>query len=778
MTRSRSLTLPTTRTSRRPTRAAILGRLTPVALAPIAVLLAAPLPASAGTSAAKVAATASAREFLAGETKGTTVSADGRVRLGLDLAPLAWPEDAADAVVFAAAAGRDGRIWIATGGGQGRLFVAERGKAPVLAFTAKEPHLTAVAVSADGTVACAGSPNGVVYRVDPSEKEPAKAGAPWGDPKEAAIWSLAFGPDGTLYAGTGNKGRLYRRGKNGEMSLVHETEDTMVRSLAVGPDGTVYAGTAERGLVLAIPPTGPVRTLHDFARPEVSSLAVSPDGRLFAVGTSASATLPAPSGEARPHPAAGAAPSAASSAAQREEVPKGSVSVSSTISTSRPSAAPSTPTGAGSEIVFVRPDGVVEPAWTFPEDAVYSMRWDAGRGALLVATGPRGRLYALKERRLELLAQADEKQVVATVEAGGVPVLVTSGAPGILRAGEKAARSGRYVSGVKDALRTSFAGRLRWEGDSPAGSSVVLSIRAGNSSKPDATWSAWTASKADAKPALPAARYFQWKAELAASRSGDSPVLERVELWYSEANLRPVLESVAVLEPGAVFPRAASSSGPAVLSVTNPDEHGIFAGLESPRDGGPDTGGKKLFRKGFRTVSWKATDPNGDALRFDVEIRKEGSGPWIPLRRELEETWVAFDTTSLPDGRYRFRVTASDRAAHAEGEALSASEESDLVVVDNTPPSIRVESKRQDGGELVVSFSVEDALSPIARAEGAVNADRWRLLAPDDGLLDSQRERFTLRVPKPSGPAVLSLRAADASGNVAAATLSWPGDFP
>jgi hypothetical protein len=331
---------------------------------------------------------------------------------------------------------------------------------------------------------------------------------------------------------------------------------------------------------------------------------------------------------------------------------------------------------------------------------------------------------------------------------------------------------------------------MQWEGDSPAGSSVTLSLRAGNSSRPDATWTAWTpwtapplsapsaAPKSEARTVLPAARYFQWRAELAASPSGASPVLERVELWYSEANLRPVLEGVAVLEPGAVFPRAGTASGPAVLSVANPDENGIFAGLEAPRDAGPDSGGKKLFRKGFRTVSWKATDPNGDSLRYDVEIRREDGGSWIPLRRDLEDAWVAFDTTSLPDGRYRFRVTASDRAAHPEGEALSASEESEVVIVDNTPPSIRVEAKRQEGGELVVVFTVEDALSPVARAEGAVNADRWRLLAPEDGLLDSPRERFTLRVPKPPGPGVVSLRAVDSAGNVGAATLSWPGDFP
>ena len=328
-----------------------------------------------------------------------------------------------------------------------------------------------------------------------------------------------------------------------------------------------------------------------------------------------------------------------------------------------------------------------------------------------------------------------------------------------------------------------------------------LFLRGGNSLKPDGTWSAWVpvgtgpippgSAGAGAGSAVPASRFFQWKAELTASPSGVSPVLERVELAWSESNLRPVLENVAVLEPGAVYARAAASSGPAVLSVTNPDENGIFAGLEAPRDAGPDGGGKKLFRKGFRTVTWKGTDPNGDSLRYDVEIRRDGTGPtsatstsatsasspWLPLRKDLEEGWVAFDTTSLPDGRYRFRVTASDRAVHPESEALSTTEESELFTVDNTPPVLKVEARRVEGDELVVVFSVEDSLSPIARAEGAVNADRWRFLAPEDGLADSPRERFVLRVPKPSGAALLSLRAVDAAGNVATGTVEWPEAF-
>jgi hypothetical protein len=306
----------------------------------------------------------------------------------------------------------------------------------------------------------------------------------------------------------------------------------------------------------------------------------------------------------------------------------------------------------------------------------------------------------------------------------------------------------------------------------PAGSALALSVRTGNSEKPDATWSAWMPVAPDGGAKPPVARFFQWKAELTASPKGESPVVERVELSYAERNARPVLENVAVLEAGAVFSRSAGGSG--VLSVANPDESGIYAGLEAPHEGPVEGPGKRLFRKGYRTLTWKGTDPNGDTLRYEVEARREGGSAWFLVRKDLEDSFLSFDTTALPDGRYRFRVTASDRLSQPESEALTAREESGVVIVDNTPPVLKVESRKLEGDALVVTVLAADALSPVTKAEGAVNADRWRLLPAEDGAADSPVERFVFRVPKPAGPAVLSIRVLDSAGNVAAISVEWP----
>lgn len=744
-------------------------------LAAAAAALALLAVASLAAAATRIATTASVRDFLAGDAQGTAVTAEGRLTLGAPLGPKEWPDDAADAVVFGAAADARGRIYVATGGGLGRLFVSEPSGKIALLFTAPEPNLTAVAVAPDGTVVCGSSPNGRLYRIDPKSTNPADAATDWGSPHEAAIWALAFAGDGTLYAGTGNKGRIWRRTAAGKLEMFQETGDVHVRSLAVGPDGTVYAGTSDRGLVLAVSPDGKKRTLYDFQRPEVVGLAVEGNGTVYAAASSAEAVGPraAPAEARAGRPGPTPTPTPTPSPPAEEEAPRGAVSISTRTSSVAP--APARRAGGSGEIVAIHPDGFVEPAWTFSDETIFSIRAD-GPGGLVVTTGSRGRVYVLTDRRLRLVAQTGEHIAVAGPPVGGSFGVVTMGAPGVFRPAAAPA-AGSFTSAVRDASRLSTFGHLRFEGTAPAGSAISFAVRAGNSEAPDATWTEWISVGADGSAKLPAARFFQWKAMLAPGKSGSAPVLERVEFSYAERNARPVLENLTVLEPGAVIWRG-GSPGSNVLSVTNPDENGVYAGLEPAREpSGAEPAGRHLYRKGFRTVSWRGLDPNGDPLRYDLEAKREGTETWFPIRRDLEDSFCSFDTTALPDGWYRFRVTASDRPGNPEPEALTATEETGLAVIDNTPPVLKVESSTRSGNDVEIRILATDALSPVTKAEGSVNADRWRPIAAEDGAADSPTERFVFRVPKPEKSAILSIRVLDASGNWAAVAVEYPRDF-
>jgi hypothetical protein len=726
----------------------------------------------------RVVTVASARDFLAGDAKGTAITAEGRLTLAPPLSKKSWPEDAADAVVFAAASDSSGDVFIATGGGLGRLFVSSPDGVVSLLYTAPEANLTAVVVAPDGAVVFASSPSGALYRIERKEIERARAkktGASaheWGSPKEAAVWALAFAKDGTLYVGTGNKGRIYRRSPSGSLALFKELDDVHVRSLAVAHDGRLWAGTSDAGLLVAIAPDGAARTVHDFGKPEVVGIVTLADGTVCAAATSAQPPPIGPSASPEPKPSP-------PPAGGKEEVPKGTV----TVTTGAPRLGPSAREPAkdkGAELVVVSPDGFVEPGWAFPEETIYSLRLDPRREELIVATGPRGRVYSWKARHVTLEAQTEQQHVVAAPAVGDGFAAVTMGAPGVFRPDRGHASTGTYTSQPKDAGRLARFGRLRFDGDVPGGAAASFAVRAGNAEKPDRTWTEWMPvamdSAREGSANLPVARFFQWRVELKAAPSGAAPALDRVEWSYSERNARPVVESLSILEPGAVFAKS-GASGSAVLSVTSPDENGIYAGLESPREAGGEGPGKRLYRKGYRTLTWKGVDPNGDALRYDVEGRLEGDAAWFPVRKDVEEPYLSFDTIALPDGHYRFRVTASDRASNPEGQALSAAEESALVVVDNTPPVLKVEAKKVEGTEIVLVVRAADALSPISKAEGSVNADRWRILTSRDGIVDGMSQTFAFRVPKPAGSAVLSVRVLDASGNTAAVSAEYPRDF-
>ena len=103
------------------------------------------------------------------------------------------------------------------------------------------------------------------------------------------------------------------------------------------------------------------------------------------------------------------------------------MSVSASTSLARPPA--ETRSTSSSEIVVIQPDGFVEPGWLFPEESILGLRLDAG-GALLVATGPRGRVYEWKDRRVRLVASTGEKLVLAIPAAGPGFAVVTMGVGG------------------------------------------------------------------------------------------------------------------------------------------------------------------------------------------------------------------------------------------------------------------------------------------------------------------------------------------------------------
>jgi hypothetical protein len=198
-----------------------------------------------------------------------------------------------------------------------------------------------------------------------------------------------------------------------------------------------------------------------------------------------------------------------------------------------------------------------------------------------------------------------------------------------------------------------------------------------------------------------------------------------------------------------------------VIEAVHPDVNGIFTVIDdsTPKNNG-STKGKKYYRAGFRTVSWQVSDPNKDPLQYRLEI-EDRDGFSLNVRERIAGTQLGVDTHALPDGTYRFRLTATDAPGNPEG-AIEVSRASRWFAVDNTAPQA---SLRRTGDRWVVT--VQDNLSPIVRAEWSRDGSEWTALAPTDGLLDGREETFEF--PAVSGRHMIVVRVVDRQHNRATA---------
>jgi len=70
------------------------------------------------------------------------------------------------------------------------------------------------------------------------------------------------------------------------------------------------------------------------------------------------------------------------------------------------------------------------------------------------------------------------------------------------------------------------------------------------------------------------------------------------------------------------------------------------------------------------TVAWQAEDPDGDRLVYAAYFRGEGETQWKAAARATRTRIpVTFDADVLADGKYFFRVVASDREANPPATA-------------------------------------------------------------------------------------------------------------
>ena len=133
---------------------------------------------------------------------------------------------------------------------------------------------------------------------------------------------------------------------------------------------------------------------------------------------------------------------------------------------------------------------------------------------------------------------------------------------------------------------------------------------------------------------------------------------------------------------------------------------------------------------GIVTVTWNASDPDGDALSFDIFASRNGEAVYRPIQLSIAGTSVALDTGLLGGGMNKLRVVASDGAqtAYAESKAFNVPPRKPRIVI--TSP---VDGYHADWGQLVsLQADVDDIqdesvqlVSWTGDKAGAIGSGSW-----------------------------------------------------
>ena len=699
------------------------------------------------------------REVPNRNLKGIAVRSDGRLLDGPTLRDLSG-DSPADLLWALAPTSSDD--WLLGTGPEGKVFRVNLGaqSAPdyQLAIDLEATHVFALAALPDGGFLAGTSPQGTLSLVR-RESVVASVVLP-----VDSVFDLVLLPDAEkpiVLVATGNPGRIYRvdveafaaAGESKEritdaaelekrgITVFGEIRDRNVRRLLRLADGRIVAGSAPRGNVYTFPLEGGApRILLENREAEVTDLIAALDNS----GFFAAVTTTSSSGDTRVSRAATPAPSTAGSG----DAP-GADAANAPDSASSP---PSRFNGRG-QIVWFPAGGLPETVVGRANIAFYRLAWhDApNRRWLLISGGEQGELLAYDhaERRSINLGASTSSQVnaiAARADRPGSFLLMRNNAAGLSELDFTTTATRSIETRRLDLGVAAEIGQLRFaRAASESATDVRVALRTSFGSDELEGWSEWTPLHPQDggwyAPGLQG-RYAQIRVALGAG--AESPSLERATLHYLPQNRRPQLTDFRIFPanlgiiPAPEPPPAASST---LGQFLNP----------SPRDAENSAGRRRTAllnsqivpQPGAQLVCWTIADPDDDNVAATFAIAPDGTDEWTQLAIDTTETYVQFDISHLPEGRYRTRLIVRELAPRPADQRLTYAFETDSLMVDRTPPVILDATVTRADDVWRIAIEARDAASALEGAEFILNnGARAAIEHPADGILDSQREQF------------------------------------
>jgi hypothetical protein len=156
------------------------------------------------------------------------------------------------------------------------------GPATELVYETPSPFLWTVSPGPDGALFIGTGNDGRVFRVETQAAQ--GRGASFFDASELEVHALAPAPNGGLYAASSPDGKIYKVDRGGTATTFFDPDDKYIWALATDARGNVYAATGDKGVVYKISPDGKGAPFYSTKATHATALAMDKAGNLM-VGT-------------------------------------------------------------------------------------------------------------------------------------------------------------------------------------------------------------------------------------------------------------------------------------------------------------------------------------------------------------------------------------------------------------------------------------------------------------------------------------------------------------
>ncbi|MDZ7330500.1 MAG: hypothetical protein ONB31_00810 [candidate division KSB1 bacterium] len=637
-----------------------------------------------------------------------------------------------------------GNVLVATGDRASIYLIPSNDNAKIIAQW-NDVESYALAIDSQGNYYAGTSPDGKIYRIF-SDRAPQL----WVELGAKYIWDITFDQRNRCFVATGDSGDIYVIESKGSPKLLFRSSETHIRCLSWDNGNRLLAGSYPHGYIYRFDNLDqPPMVIYDAPYQEIHLIYASRQGHIYAaaMGKEVSASVDVQTVDS-------------------DKLDK--LTEIRGFEDAKKTSEPKKGDGSASGIIKIQSDNLIKEIWQSSwgtVQAIAPFRDDA----LLVGTSDHGRLYLINDQDeitylmstsgshiMRLKASLDGKMYIGTSNLGNVVLLKNN-----------YESQGSYESKVFDAKITSHWGKFQYDAKLPAGCSVKLYTRSGNTEQTNNTWSSWFELAPGGNITSPEARFLQWKLVLETSNPAVTPTISQIKLSYLQTNIAPELLTITI-DP--IQPKKRQEAGvalePMLSEFSMSEESFAEQGTGAKTLTAPDL--RRALPEGYRRVSWQARDQNNDRLTFDLYIQSKDESTWRQLKEQFTHNWYVWDSRLMPDGMYRFKIIAHDKSSNPIPNAKKTEKLSDWFIIDNDGPYlVAVRIKKGSKDSLQINFTLQDDWSSILEVQISMDMQNWVAILPIDQVADTQREDFLYQIQvQQERPASIVVKAKDASENI------------